>query len=96
MDVFDEYIERYCNWGRGGRNDQRGTANLITPALVRDATRRVGRGRVVPLGIEYNQLGPQTGANGRFNCLRYSIATGTDHAESRQLWGTAPIPRYLL
>jgi kynurenine formamidase len=93
MDVFDEYLERYCNWGRWGRNDQRGTANLITPDLVRNATRRVERGRVVPLGIEYNQLGPQTGANGRFNCLRYSIATGTDHAEGRQLWGAGPIPR---
>jgi kynurenine formamidase len=95
MDVFDEYIERYSNWGRWGQADQRGTANLITPDLVRDATRHVEHGRVVPLGIEFNQLGPQTGANGRFNCLRYSIATGTDHTEGRQLWGPSPIPRQM-
>lgn len=93
MDVFDEYIERYSNWGRWGEGDQRGTANLITSDLVREATRRVQIGRVVPLGIEFNQMGPQTGANGRFNCLRYSVATGTDHAEGRQLWGPSAIPR---
>ncbi len=93
MDVFDEYLERLSNWGRWGEADQRGTGNLITRDVVREAARQVKSGKVVPLGIEFNQLGPQTGANGRFNCLRYSIATGTDHVCDKQLWGPKPIPR---
>jgi hypothetical protein len=69
MDIFDEYIERFTNWGRWGSGDQRGTANLISDGMVRDAARQVQRGQVIPLGMEFNQRGPQTGANGRFNCL---------------------------
>jgi hypothetical protein len=35
-DPFDEYIARYCNWGRWGADDDVGTANLITAGPVRD------------------------------------------------------------
>jgi kynurenine formamidase len=31
--------------------------------------------------------GPQTGANGRFNCMCYAVACGTDHELGRQQWG---------
>jgi kynurenine formamidase len=92
-DVLDEYVERYSNWGRWGSDDQRGTTNFITRQMVRDATRLVRHGQVVPLGLELNQDGPQTGANGRFNCLRYSVATGTDHATGGQRWGAGGMPR---
>jgi kynurenine formamidase len=92
-DPFDEYIERFSNWERWGRTDQRGTTNLITRAIVRDAARGVQRGLVVPIGLEFNQAGPQLGANGRFNCLRYSVATGTDHVLEGQRWSGAPLPR---
>jgi kynurenine formamidase len=93
MDVFDEYVDRYTNWGRWGRSDQRGTTNFVTDTMVRDAARRVSKGRVVALGLEFNQHGPQTGAAGRFNCLRYSVATGADHATGGQLWAGGPMPR---
>ena len=93
QDVLDEYIERYSNWGRWGRDDQIGTANHITDAMVRDAARKVRTGQVVPLALHFDQRGPQTGANGRFNCLRYSVATGTDHEMHKQLWAGGPIPR---
>jgi kynurenine formamidase len=92
-DPFDEYIERYSNWGRWGEGDERGTTNLITPMIVTEASRRVSRGQVVPLGLEFNQQGPQTGANGRFNCLRFSVATGADHVVGAQQWAGEPLPR---
>jgi kynurenine formamidase len=94
-DALDEYIARYSNWERWGRDDQCGTANHITPERVRDAARLVRTGQVVSLALNLDQNGPQTGANGRFNCLRYSVATGTDHVLEKQLWAGGPIPRQM-
>jgi len=92
-DPLAEYVVKYSNWGRWGEADELGTANLITRAIVRDAARGVQSGRVVGLGLPFDQNGPQTGNLGRFNCLRYSNATGTDHADGRQLWQGEPFPR---
>ena len=92
-DALDEYIARYSNWGRWGSDDQCGTTNHITRAHVRHAANLVRTGQVVPLALQLDQNGPQTGAQGRFNCLRYSVATGTDHALSKQLWAGGPLPR---
>jgi kynurenine formamidase len=94
-DALDEYIARYSNWERWGRDDQCGTANHITPAMVRDAAGLVRTGQVVSLAMNFDQNGPQTGAHGRFNCLRYSVATGTDHALGKQMWGGGPLPRQM-
>jgi len=90
---LDEYIAKYSNWGRWGAGDECGTANFITRAGVRGACRAVESGLVVSLGLGFDQNGPQTGANGRFNCLRYSMATGTDCTAGRQLWAGQPFPR---
>jgi kynurenine formamidase len=92
-DVFDEYIERYSNWGRWGEVDQVGTTNYITAGMVRDAARLVGVGQVISLALNFDQGGPQTGQNGRFNCLRYSVASGTDSVMGVQRWAGAPLPR---
>lgn len=94
-DILDEYIERYSNWGRWGSEDQLGTANHITPERVKAAAGLVRTGKVVSLAMPFDQRGPQTGANGRFNCLRYSIATGTDYVKGVQRWAGKPIPRGL-
>lgn len=90
--LVDEYIERYSNWGRWGAGDQAGTANLITGAAVAAAARGVRRGQVVPLGLTFGDGGPQTGANGRFNCLCYAVATGADHEAGRQQFNGRPLP----
>ncbi|HYM57878.1 MAG TPA: cyclase family protein [Solirubrobacteraceae bacterium] len=92
-DVLDEYIERYSNWGRWGRDDQRGATNYITAEKVRAAAGLVRTGQVISLALHFDQSGPQTGANGRFNCLRYSVATGTDYATGAQRWSGEPLPR---
>jgi kynurenine formamidase len=94
-EAFEEYIAKYSNWGRWGADDQIGTANYITRQKVRAAARLVRTGQVISLAMEFNQDGPQTGANGRFNCLRYSVATGTDHVTGGQLWGDGPMPRQM-
>lgn len=92
-DVLDEYIAKYSNWGRWGSDDEVGTANLITAAHVRGAAGLVRTGEVISLAMHFDQTGPQTGANGRFNCLRYSVATGSDHVVGAQRWAGGPLPR---
>jgi len=94
-DILDEYIRRYSNWGRWGDDDQVGTPNFITPRHVRDAAGLIRTGRVVSLALHFDASGPQTGAHGRFNCLRYSAATGTDHVAGAQRWAGGPLPRGL-
>jgi len=91
-EAIEEYASRYSNWGRWGADDEIGTANLITREVVRDAARRVRLGRVIGLGLPFDQNGPQNGNLGRFNCLRYSNVTGADHAGGRQLWHGEPFP----
>ncbi|HET9103914.1 MAG TPA: cyclase family protein [Solirubrobacteraceae bacterium] len=91
-ELLDEYIERFSNWGRWGPDDQAGTANLITRDCVRTAARAVTRGQVVPLGLTLGDGGPQTGAHGRFNCMCFTVASGTDHELGRQQWDGAPFP----
>ncbi len=92
-DQFDEYIAKFSNWGKWGSEDQIGTANYITRALVREAAGLVRTGRVISLALPFDQTGPQTGANGRFNCLRYSLATGSDYVHHPQPFSGEPIPR---
>ena len=46
---FDEMFTELNNWGRWGNDDERGTANLITPAKSREAAGLVGRGISVSL-----------------------------------------------
>jgi kynurenine formamidase len=92
-DILDEYIAKYSNWGKWGSNDQRGTANYIHAHRVRRAASLVRTGQVISLAMDFDQNGPQTGANGRFNCLRYSVATGADYAVGGQKWSGGPMPR---
>jgi kynurenine formamidase len=91
-EALDEYIASYSNWGRWGADDELGAVNLITPSIVRDAAHAVRAGRVVGLGLPFDLEGPQTGMLGRFNCLRYSTATGTDHAHGLQRLGGHAFP----
>lgn len=46
---FDHLFASVSNWGRWGRDDQRGTLNLITPERVAAASALVRRGRSVSL-----------------------------------------------
>jgi kynurenine formamidase len=71
---------RLRNWGRWGRDDQRGTTNLISPEQVRVAANLVRRGVVFDLSIPLDSDGPQVGGD-RSNPLRLmSIVGGMESA----------------
>ncbi len=46
---FHRWMQELSNWGRWGKDDQRGTANLITPAKVKQAASLVKQGITVSL-----------------------------------------------
>jgi kynurenine formamidase len=48
---------RIGNWGRWGADDQRGTLNLITPELIRDAASLVTRGKTYSLALPVRSTG---------------------------------------
>lgn len=76
------------NWGRWGEEDERGTANLLTPATVLEACRRPKAGRVYELGIELRRDAP-VGGN-RIAPLHFMTQDGGDFAAlGRHDWGTA-------
>jgi kynurenine formamidase len=47
------------NWGRWGANDERGTFNLLTPALIQQAARLVKTGKTYSLSMPLEAEGPQ-------------------------------------
>src|SRR6266851_1991148 len=48
-EAFDELFASVSNWGRWGKDDQRGTLNLITPERIAAAAALVRRDRSVSL-----------------------------------------------
>jgi len=52
---------RVSNWGRWGKDDQRGTLNLLDEAATRRGAAAVRSGRSFPLAIGVGANGPQTG-----------------------------------
>ena len=66
------------NWGRWGPNDQKGTANLITPEKVQSAARLVRTGIVVSLaGAVPQQEAADVGPNQVFRRTTNSIGPNT-------------------
>lgn len=63
------FPERFSNWGRWGSDDQRGTINLVTPAVTAAAASLVREGRSVSLALP---IGP----------TRASVPSGFEHEMS--------------
>ncbi|WP_431980151.1 cyclase family protein [Streptomyces qinglanensis] len=73
--AFTEIALRVNNWGRWGADDEIGTLNLVTDAVVREAAACVRTGRRVPLALPLQQDGVQTGLiPGRVNPLHTMVA----------------------
>ena len=70
-DPFDRLAIAVRNWGRWGPEDQRGTLNHITPAVLRDAAATVIAGKLFNLGLRFDRNGPQLN-QGRFNPLLFA------------------------
>ena len=73
-----EWGRRYSNWGRWGKDDERGTLNFITPARVLEACALPRSGRVISCALPFDQHGPQTGFAGRHNPVHSMLADGGD------------------
>jgi kynurenine formamidase len=74
-DELNALARRVSNWSRWGPDDERGTANFITPELIRRAVACVRRGVVFSLGLPLAADGPQIGQGGRVNPLHIMTAT---------------------
>jgi kynurenine formamidase len=88
-----EYIAKYSNWGRWGKDDQIGTLNFVGPDQITAAARLVHQGRVISMALPYDLRGPQVGGF-RANPLNLMTATGTDYLNGAQdplpaNWGPA-------
>ena len=75
--------KRLSNWGRWGKNDEIGTLNLVSAQNIIEAAQLVRRGKVMSLGLNYDQYGPQGAKSkypslGRFNPIHCMLRTGTD------------------
>lgn len=71
---FHEIAKRVNNWGRWGADDETGTLNLITDAVVREAAATVRTGRRIPLALPLQQDGVQSGLiPGRVNPLHTMV-----------------------
>jgi kynurenine formamidase len=79
-----EWGERYSNWGRWGKDDQRGTLNFITPARVLAATALPRSGRVISCALPFDHKGPQSGVGGRHNPIHTMLADGGDALSGAQ------------
>jgi len=53
---FDDIFTSVCNWGRWGKDDERGTLNHIAPEHVRRAASLVQSGHTVSLAIPINKM----------------------------------------
>ena len=73
-----EWGERYSNWGRWGRDDQRGTLNFITPERILAACALPRQGLVVSCALPFDDRGPQSGVGGRHNPVHTMLADGGD------------------
>jgi kynurenine formamidase len=64
------------NWGRWGDEDQRGTANLISDAMIAGAAGLVERGRIFSLALPIDPSAPRFPS--RAPAKHYFTATGAD------------------
>lgn len=75
--------KRLSNWGRWGKDDEIGTLNYVGAENIIEAAQLVRKGKVMSLGLNYDQYGPQGAkskypALGRFNPVHCMLRTGTD------------------
>jgi hypothetical protein len=72
IDTVRELGQRYSNWGRWGEDDELGTLNYVSPALVRQAASLVRTGRIVEMGLPIDDAGPNRVAAGLAGSIRFT------------------------
>ncbi len=81
--VIRDYIEKYCNWGRWGADDELGAMNHVGPEQIAAAAALVRQGRTISMCVPLDLNGPQSGGF-RANPLNMMTATGTDYMAGAQ------------
>jgi kynurenine formamidase len=93
IEEFRRTAERIRNWGRWGGHDELGTLNHITEDKVRASAALVRRGRIIPLGANFDAQGPQGRmAPFRTNPIHLMTVDGGDathYADHVRGWGHA-------
>lgn len=78
-----ELGKRLSNWGRWGENDQLGTLNFVTDEKRVQAARLVKTGKIIDLGMPFDEKGPQAGgAAKRFNPIHLMSISPSDQLKS--------------
>jgi len=77
------YAKTLSNWGRWGKDDERGTLNLITDEKRREAMSLVKAGRVVSLAWDIDPAG--TGPDVKAQPQRYMLRTGQGATEGGEV-----------
>lgn len=74
-----ELGKRLSNWGRWGDDDQLGTLNFVTPEKRVQAAGLVKTGKIIDLGMAFDEKGPQAGGPAkRFNPIHLMSITPAD------------------
>lgn len=84
LDTVKELSQKWCNWGKWGKDDEFGTLNYISPEKIVAAAKLVKQGKAVSLAIPFDDKGPQTGSFGRFNPIHFMLQDGGDVAIGAQ------------
>src|ERR1700730_15082308 len=82
--AIDEAERKLSNWGRGGKDDQIGTFNNVTPQDVITAGRLIKRGKIFSLALSLKEPIQSGLFGGRWNPIHTMLATGTDAAAGNQ------------
>lgn len=84
VDQVDRWMTELSNWGRWGKEDQRGTLNLMTPAVRRDALGLVKDG--VPVSLAHTIEKEQAADNPRPLGQQMTLDTGGHAMDLYTIW----------
>jgi kynurenine formamidase len=78
VETVRELSAKYSNWGRWGKDDQRGTLNHVVRADVVAAAACIRSGKRISMALPFDSDGPQIGGFGRFNPIHLMFRDGGD------------------
>ena len=78
IDDVRRIAAQVSNWGRWGPDDELGTLNFLTPECVVAGVGEVRLGKVISMGVPFDDKGPQRGGWGRFNPIHLMLRDGND------------------
>ncbi|HXW94950.1 MAG TPA: cyclase family protein [Nitrososphaerales archaeon] len=81
---FDKLFEEVCNWGRWGAEDEKGTLNYLTPAMVKKGASKVKSGRTISMSRSIETSAASDNATPAVHRMTRLYQTPTDGTEEPQ------------